>query len=102
MPEYLTVKEVADLTRIHPDTIRRWLREGVLPGRHIGREWRVSQADLTKFLDGGGGEIDEEDWRRSKASASAPGSSTSGVAASASGVGFSASSGRSLTPRIIG
>lgn len=102
MAEYLTVHEVAALCRVHPATVRRWLRSGLLPGRHVGQQWRVSQADLTGFLEGGGGEIDEEDWRKSRAAAAASGSSTSGAAASTSGAGFSATSGRSLTPRIIG
>lgn len=103
MPEYLTVNEVADLVRVYPETVRRWLRSGLLPGRHAGHKWRVSQADLSAFLDGKGGEIDEEDWRKSRAAAVSSGSSTSGASASTSGAGFSsASSGRSLTPRIIG
>ena len=102
MPEYLTVAQVAEQVQVHPETVRIWLRSGLLPGRHVGQQWRVSQADLSGFLDGKGGEIDEEDWRRSKAAAFVPGSSTSGAAASTSGAGFSATSGRSLTPRIIG
>lgn len=103
MPEYLTVAQVAEQVQVHPETVRVWLRSGLLPGRHVGQQWRVSQVDLTGFLEGEGGGIDEEDWRKSRAAAVSPGSSASGVAASTSGAGFSsASSGRSLTPRIIG
>lgn len=99
--EYLTPQQVAELCRVHPSTVRWWLREKRLPGRHIGRKWWIAQDDVTRFLEGEGGGIDED--RRSQAAAVSSGWPTSGASASTSGAGFSsASSGRSLTPRIIG
>jgi excisionase family DNA binding protein len=47
---YLTIDEVAQLLRIHPDTVRRLLREKRLPGKKIGREWRISQEALDNFV----------------------------------------------------
>jgi excisionase family DNA binding protein len=51
--ELLTVEEAADRLKMHPDTIRRKLREGQLPGRKLGpRQWRISAAALQRFIDG--------------------------------------------------
>lgn len=47
---YLTIEEAATLLRMHPDTVRRLLREKRLPGKKVGREWRISQEVLDKFL----------------------------------------------------
>jgi len=47
---YLTIEEAAQLLRIHPDTVRRLLREKRLPGKKIGREWRISQEALDNFV----------------------------------------------------
>jgi len=45
----LTVDEMASLYRVAPKTIRRWAREGRLPGaRRIGHDWRFSLADIER------------------------------------------------------
>jgi len=46
----LTVEEVAQRLRYRPATIQGWLRQGKLRGRKVGKEWRVSQADLEMWL----------------------------------------------------
>ncbi|MCI3953204.1 MAG: Helix-turn-helix domain [Burkholderiales bacterium] len=49
----LTVIEVAERLRLHPETIRRWLRAGHLSGVWLGSDsagWRVREADLAAFL----------------------------------------------------
>jgi excisionase family DNA binding protein len=47
---YLTVKEAAALARVHPDTIRDWLRSGVLRGKKFGRKcWRTTKAWLDEM-----------------------------------------------------
>lgn len=48
--EYLTIKDVAELFNVHTNTVRRWLRRGQLPGRQIGRSWRVSKAAIDAYL----------------------------------------------------
>lgn len=50
----MTVPEVAEYLRVDPETVRRWLREGQLPGIHLSRAagWRVRRSDLERFLDG--------------------------------------------------
>ncbi len=51
--ELLTVEQAAERLQMHPDTVRRLLREGQLPGRKIGpRRWRISAAALQKYIEG--------------------------------------------------
>ena len=47
---YLTIEEAAELLRIHPETIRRLLRLKRLPGKKIGREWRISREALDEYM----------------------------------------------------
>ena len=51
--DMLTVEEVADRLRVHPGTVKRWLREGALAGYRLGDRagWRISQDDLARFLE---------------------------------------------------
>ncbi|MBE3575925.1 MAG: helix-turn-helix domain-containing protein [Firmicutes bacterium] len=35
------------------NTVRRLLRQGVLPGRKVGKEWRIRKPDLDAYLRGG-------------------------------------------------
>lgn len=45
----LTVDEVAEQLALHPKTIRRFIREGRLPAKRIGKEYRVTRAALGAF-----------------------------------------------------
>jgi excisionase family DNA binding protein len=49
--ELLDVEEVAAYLKIHPEVVRRWLREKRLPGIKIGKEWRVAKEDLDRYLE---------------------------------------------------
>ena len=50
--DLLTTEEVATELRVSRETVRHWLRTGVLSGRHVGpRTWRVKRADLVRFLE---------------------------------------------------
>jgi excisionase family DNA binding protein len=49
--EYLTANEAADLLRVSAKLIRDMARQGLIPGRKIGREWRFSRAALQKWLE---------------------------------------------------
>ncbi|HEY8394944.1 MAG TPA: helix-turn-helix domain-containing protein [Thermaerobacter sp.] len=64
VPEVMTVAEAAAYLRVDERTVRRLLRAGRLPGRKVGREWRLHKAALDRFL---AGEEDEalsaEDWK---------------------------------------
>ena len=52
--ELLTVEQAAERIQMHPDTVRRLLRDGQLPGRKIGaRQWRISADALKAYVEGG-------------------------------------------------
>ena len=46
------VKEVADMLKSTEATIRTYFREGKLKGRKINGRWRVSEENLTRFING--------------------------------------------------
>jgi excisionase family DNA binding protein len=46
----LTVKEVAEVCGVSLKTIRRWIASGDLQVYRLGRQLRVSPADLAGFL----------------------------------------------------
>jgi len=45
----LTVYELADILRLHPETVRRLARSGQIPGYRVGRQWRFRLNP--KFID---------------------------------------------------
>jgi len=49
----LTVKEVASILNIHPNTVRRWVKKGLLKSYSIGlRHYlRFRREDMIDFLD---------------------------------------------------
>jgi excisionase family DNA binding protein len=51
--ELLTLAEAAAYLRVHRRTMTRLLRQGVVPGVKIGRQWRVRKADLEATVAGG-------------------------------------------------
>lgn len=51
MPEkQLIVEEVAEELRVHPETVRQWIREGELDAFDTGRGYRISRKDLDDFV----------------------------------------------------
>lgn len=46
----LTVAETARLLRRSTEQVRRYLREGVLPGRRVGGQWFIERQDAEEFL----------------------------------------------------
>ncbi len=48
----LTVEQVAERLQVHVETVRRWLRAGVLEGTFLGRRagYRISEKELRDFL----------------------------------------------------
>lgn len=43
---YYTVREVAEILRIHPNTVRKMIREGELPAQTIGKGFKIARVDL--------------------------------------------------------
>ena len=49
--DLLTIEQVAEKLQLHKDTVRRYIREGKLPGVRISATVvRVKQSDLDKFI----------------------------------------------------
>lgn len=53
LSEYLTLKEVASLLKVHENTLRNWDREGRLKAIRVGgrniRRWK--KEDVIKFIE---------------------------------------------------
>ncbi len=47
----LTPSQVSEHLQIQERTVTRWLRTGYLRGFKLGKEWRVSSADLHSFME---------------------------------------------------
>jgi excisionase family DNA binding protein len=52
MEKILTVQQAAELLQCKPQTVRNYLKAGKLPGRRIGKEWRIVEADVLAFVRG--------------------------------------------------
>jgi excisionase family DNA binding protein len=50
MEEIMTASQVAALLQIHLRTVHRLSRQGVLPGRRIGRRWRFSRREVIALV----------------------------------------------------
>ena len=51
MDELLTVEEVAQKLKMHPDTVARLLRTGKIPGYKIEGSWRVKLSELEQWIE---------------------------------------------------
>ena len=49
MSQLYTADEIAGLLNLHVKTIRRYVRDGRLKARRIGKEYRIARADLDDF-----------------------------------------------------
>ena len=48
----LTVADVADFLRVHPNTVYRLLKTRQLPAFRIGSDWRFSRDDVESWMQG--------------------------------------------------
>jgi len=55
--KYYTVEEIAEMIKIHPKTVQRYIREGKLKANKVGKSWRVSGHDLSTFTEGSGASL---------------------------------------------
>ena len=55
----LTVAQAAARLGRHPDLVRRWIRDGLLPAYKIGTYWFIREADLARFAQPG-----RKPWKR--------------------------------------
>ena len=52
----LTVNEVAERLRAHPESIRRWIRQGKIRGIKLAGDrygYRISEGELKRFISEG-------------------------------------------------
>ena len=49
-PALLTIKQAAEHLQVSSKTIRRWIDTGDLIAHRLGRQWRISAADLQTFI----------------------------------------------------
>ena len=47
--EFCTVDFAAERLKLHPKTVLRFIREGRLPARRIGKAYRIRRSDLDAF-----------------------------------------------------
>ncbi|MBC8452653.1 MAG: helix-turn-helix domain-containing protein [Spirochaetes bacterium] len=52
MDTILNIEQVSEILRLHPKTIRAYVREGKIRGAKTGKQWRIKQKDLDAFLNG--------------------------------------------------
>lgn len=45
-----TVDQVADILELHPKTVRRFIQEGKLKARKVGKQWRIQKSDLQTLI----------------------------------------------------
>lgn len=53
MDAILTASEVAALLKIHPRTVYNLARQGSIPARKLGGNWRFSKNAILKMIPGG-------------------------------------------------
>lgn len=61
----MSVEQVASILGVHVRTVRRYLREGLLKGTRIGKQYRIAAADLAQ-LTGSTAVMTEEPVRRTR------------------------------------
>ena len=48
--EWLTVEQIADELGVHPETIRQYIRDGLLKAVQLKRSYRIRRTDYEDFL----------------------------------------------------
>lgn len=48
--QWLTIKEITERLKLHPNTVARYIQEGKLKGVKVGKGYRVRESDLVQFI----------------------------------------------------
>jgi excisionase family DNA binding protein len=54
--EILNARQAAEYLGLSPGIVRKWAREGLLPGHKIHKSWRFVKDDLLAWLKSGSGQ----------------------------------------------
>lgn len=59
----LTTEDAAKMLQVSPDTVRGWLRRGVIKGTKVGdgRLWRISESTIDEFVKAAQGNSEKGD-----------------------------------------
>ena len=49
--KFYTLEEVADMLRVSVETVRRLVLSGEIEAKRVGRQYRISQENLNKYLE---------------------------------------------------
>ncbi|MBI2843413.1 MAG: helix-turn-helix domain-containing protein [Armatimonadetes bacterium] len=60
MSRILSVEQAAEKLQMTPKVVREYLRLGKIPGRKVGRAWRVLESDLERWVSTGQSERKRE------------------------------------------
>ena len=52
-PKMLSLREAAAFLGVHPNTVRAQVRQGIIPGSKVGRDWRFLHDDLVAWIRSG-------------------------------------------------
>lgn len=50
MEKLYTPEEVADMLRVTRRTVYEWIRSGQLKAVKVGRQWRITEDDISKMM----------------------------------------------------
>ena len=59
MMKLYTPTEVAEILTVKESTVRRWMRNGAMPGIKIGKFWRIPEEALEAYLESKASEIEQ-------------------------------------------
>jgi excisionase family DNA binding protein len=48
--KFMSVREVAKLLNVQKRTVQRLFQKKKLPGIKVGKEWRIKESDLEKWI----------------------------------------------------
>lgn len=51
MEKIYTTEQIASLLQIHPLTVLKYIKEGLLRAARLGRVYRITESSLVKFLE---------------------------------------------------
>ena len=51
MNKLLTTRQVAERLQLEISTVRKYIREGLIPATKVGHQWRVNCDDLREMFD---------------------------------------------------